>query len=91
MNRLKRFVIFFMMLMSSFVPAEDFNEDDYFSDEDVIVEKDEIMDESTGEEMEKESVGFTGEIGSSFTYSMTQDFFQGDQGIEGNPFGVQMN
>jgi hypothetical protein len=87
----KWFVILIVVFMAPFILAEEFDEDDFFSDEDVIVESDEIMDESIGEEMEKESVGLTGEMGSSFIYSMTRDFFLGDQGIAENPFAVQIS
>ena len=70
-------------------PFGDFSEDDIFGDEDdLTVPKEEVIDDSITEELDKESVTFSGEINTSFGYFLTRDFLKGNAKFEENKYSA---
>ncbi|MFC1770669.1 hypothetical protein ACFLZV_02165 [Candidatus Margulisiibacteriota bacterium] len=76
---MRKFVVFlsFYLLVLSCLNAQEIDEQKLFSDEQTVVEEKEVIDLTLGQETEKESVSFSGEIMNRSLYLMHRDWLKG--------------
>jgi len=68
-----------------------FSEDDIFSDGESVVDLEDTIDETVTEQIESESVTFSGEISANFGFDITRAYLDGDDDFEDNPYSTSVD
>lgn len=86
----KVFLLLCLVLVSSALFGQEdpfaIDEEDFFSDEEIITDVAEIEDHTTASVLNEESVTFSGDISAKIGYSLSRDFIDGDGSWEENPY-----